>query len=398
MRSWRECKLGELGIVVTGKTPSSKNPEDWGFEMPFVTPSDYKNYGKFALSSERNLSKDGITRLQNKILPENSIMVTCIGSDMGKVAMNKISVITNQQINSIIPDSNIVDSDFLYYRLVSLYETLRIYGSDGTAVPIVNKTDFENLETELPPLEEQKAIAEVLSSLDDKIDLLHRQNQTLESLAQTLFRQWFIEEAKEEWEDISLDKCCIKITKGTTPTTLKKQFVESGINFIKVNCIDEKGSFLKDKFDFIDDETNELLNRSKLEKGDILYSIAGTIGRLAMVDDEILPANVNQALAILRVDKSVINPYFVKYCLFDKDITFELHSKIVHAVQPNLSLGEISNTLIPYPPKEILDSFSNQIEPIEEKINQNKKQIQTLENLRDTLLPKLLSGEVRVKI
>ena len=237
-----------------------------------------------------------------------------------------------------------------------------------------------------------------MSSLDDKIDLLHRQNQTLESLAQTLFRQWFIEEAKEEWEDISLDKCCIKITKGTTPTTLKKQFVESGINFIKVNCIDEKGSFLKDKFDFIDDETNELLSRSKLEKGDILYSIAGTIGRLAMVNDEILPANVNQALAILRVDKSVINPYFVKYCLLDKDITFELHSKIVHAVQPNLSLGEISNTLIPYPPKEILDSFSNQIESIEEKINQNKKQIQTLENLRDTLLPKLLSGEVRVKI
>jgi type I restriction enzyme S subunit len=398
MRSWRGCKLGELGIVLTGKTPSSKNPKDWGFEMPFVTPSDYKNYGKFALSSERNLSKNGISRLQNKVLPENSIMVTCIGSDMGKVAMNKIPVITNQQINSIITDSNIVDSDFLYYRLVSLYETLRIYGSDGTAVPIVNKTDFENLETELPPLEEQKAIAEVLSSLDDKIDLLHRQNQTLESLAGTLFRQWFIEEAKEEWDDISLVKCCRKITKGTTPTTLKKQFVGSGINFIKVNCIDEKGNFLKDKFDFIDDETNELLNRSKLEKGDILYSIAGTIGRLAMVNDEILPANVNQALAILRVDKSVINPYFVKYCLLDKDITFELHSKIVHAVQPNLSLSEISNTLIPYPPKEILDNFSNQIEPIEEKINQNKEQIQTLENLRDTLLPKLLSGEGRVGI
>jgi len=238
----------------------------------------------------------------------------------------------------------------------------------------------------------------VLSSLDDKIDLLHRQNRTLESLAQTLFRQWFIEEAKDEWEEISLERCCVRITKGTTPTTLKKQFVESGINFIKVNCIDEQGNFLKDKFDFIDNETNDLLGRSKLENSDILYSIAGTIGRLAMVNEDILPANVNQALAILRVDKSAINPYFVKYCLMDKDIIFELHSKIVHAVQPNLSLGEISNTLIPYPPKDILDSFSNQIEPIEEKIIQNTQQIQTLENLRDTLLPKLLSGEVRAEI
>jgi type I restriction enzyme S subunit len=217
MSSWKECKLVDLGNVVTGKTPSSKNPEDWGFEIPFVTPSDYKNYGKFALSSERNLSEDGISRLQNKVLPKNSIMVTCIGSDMGKVVMNQQPVITNQQINSIIPNLKIVDSDFLYYRLVSMYETLRMYGSDGTAVPIVNKSGFENLETEIPPLEEQKAIAEVLSSLDDKIDLLHRQNKTLEDLAQTLFRQWFIEEAKEEWEVVSLGDILSTIESGSRP-------------------------------------------------------------------------------------------------------------------------------------------------------------------------------------
>jgi type I restriction enzyme, S subunit len=201
MSEWKEYPLKALGSVMTGKTPSKNNPEDWGDEMPFVTPSDYKNYRKKASSSVRNLSKDGIQRLKNKVLPPKSVLVTCIGSDMGKVVMNEVEVISNQQINSIIPDNKTVDNDFLYYCLVDMYDILRVYGGDGTAVPIVNKGDFENIETILPPLPEQKAIASVLSSLDDKIGLLHRQNKTLEAMAETLFRQWFVEEAQEDREE-----------------------------------------------------------------------------------------------------------------------------------------------------------------------------------------------------
>lgn len=397
MSSWRECKLGDIAEVIGGGTPKTSIAEYWNGNIPWLTPRDLTGYTKVYIShGERLITNDGLKSSSAKIMPKGTVLLTS-RAPIGYVAIAENEVCTNQGFKSLVPNIEFLNSEFLYYWLKANIDYLQQLGT-GTTFAEISGSVVKDIDISLPPLEEQKAIAEVLSSLDDKIDLLHRQNKTFEDLAQTLFRQWFIEDVKEEWEDISLDKCCIKITKGTTPTTLKKQFVKSGINFIKVNCIDEKGSFLKDKFDFIDDETNELLNRSKLAKGDILYSIAGTIGRLAMVNDEILPANVNQALAILRVDKSVINPYFVKYCLLDKDITFELHSKIVHAVQPNLSLGEISNTLIPYPPKEILDSFSNQIESIEEKINQNKKQIQTLENLRDTLLPKFLSGEVKIGI
>jgi type I restriction enzyme S subunit len=194
---WKWVKLGEVGIVITGKTPSSKHPEDWGYDMPFVTPTDFKNYRKFAYDSERYLSSIGINKLKNKVLPENSILVTCIGSDMGKVVMNKLPVATNQQINSIIPNRNIINPDFLYYVLVYNYQTLRTFASNGTAIPILNKTDFENIEVLIPPLPEQKAIVEVLSSIDDKIELLHRQNKTLEEMAMILFRQWFIEPTKD---------------------------------------------------------------------------------------------------------------------------------------------------------------------------------------------------------
>ncbi|HAH31762.1 MAG TPA: restriction endonuclease subunit S [Elusimicrobia bacterium] len=198
---WKEWKLGDLGVVVTGKTPSSNNPADFGNDIPFITPTDYKNYHKTASSAERLLSFAGADKLKNKILPAKSVMVTCIGSDMGKVALNTIPVVTNQQINSIIPDIKQVHPDFLYYTLIGSYDVLRSYGLAGTAVPIVNKTDFEGITVSMPPLPEQYAIAVVLSSLDDKIDLLHRQNKTLEGLAGALWRKVFIEETNPKWEE-----------------------------------------------------------------------------------------------------------------------------------------------------------------------------------------------------
>jgi type I restriction enzyme S subunit len=176
-------KLSNTGKVITGKTPSKDNPEDWGNEVLFVTLSDYKNYGKKAYSSIRMLSEIGAQRQKNRLLPPNSILVTCIGSDMGKTVVNAAPYVSNQQINAIIPDSSVANCDYLYYLTLDLYWTLRSLGGDGTAVPILNKSNFENIDILLPSLPEQKAIAAVLSSLDNKIDLLHRQNLILETMA-----------------------------------------------------------------------------------------------------------------------------------------------------------------------------------------------------------------------
>ncbi len=96
MPNWKEYKLGELGTVVTGKTPSSKNPEHWGDVMPFVTPSDFDSYNKNINHSIRSLSYSGVEEFKNKVLPPKSIIVTCIGSQMGKVAINNVECVTNQ--------------------------------------------------------------------------------------------------------------------------------------------------------------------------------------------------------------------------------------------------------------------------------------------------------------
>ena len=374
-KGWKWVKLGEVGIVITGKTPSSKHPEDWGYDMPFVTPTDYRNYRKFAYDSERYLSNAGINKLKNKVLPENSVLVTCIGSDMGKVVINKLPVITNQQINSIIPNRNIIFPDFLYYVLVYNYETLRIFASNGTAVPILNKTDFENIEISTPPLPEQKAIAEVLSSIDDKIDLLHRQNKTLEEMAMTLFRQWFIEPTKDglpEGWDIGKFEENLKIVYGKNLPTSKLQ--DSGYPVFGANG--KIGYYIEYMY----------------EEPQVLISCRGTAGKVNISDPKSYITN-NSFVLEKTINENISFEYLKYYCL-----NYDFTQFVTGSVQPQITIEELNNAEILIPPNILINKFSKIISNFETKIFSNKIQIQTLDKIRDILLPKLMSGEVRVKV
>jgi len=135
-----------------------------------------------------------------------------------------------------------------------------------------------------------------------------------------------------------------------------------------------------------------------IQEHDVLCSIAGTIGRIAIVTENVLPANTNQAIAILRINKEKSFPEFVYLFLKSSQFREVMDGKIVHAVQPNLSLGEIGSTELRMPPFELINDFKQLVSPIFVKKNSNAKQIHTLEKLRDTLLPKLMSGEVKVQL
>src|SRR5690554_5109583 len=145
MSEWITTTVGKLGKVVTGKTPSKNNPEDWGNEYLFITPSDYGNYNKSASHSIRGFSEEGYKRHKVRMIPKHSCLVTCIGSDMGKVVMNAEDAFCNQQINALIPNTSIIDSDYAYYFFKDSALILKTLGSDGTAVPILNKSDFEKI-------------------------------------------------------------------------------------------------------------------------------------------------------------------------------------------------------------------------------------------------------------
>ena len=175
---------------VTGKTPKTKVIENFGHEIPFITPRDMDDQ-RIISETERYLSKVGSVSVKNSIIPANSISVSCIGSDMGKSAITKYLSVTNQQINSIVVSDEFYYK-FVYYNLSSRKAEIRGLAG-GSAQPILNKSDFSQIKMFVPPLTEQKAIAYILGSLDDKIELNRQMNETLEAMAQALFKSWFVD-------------------------------------------------------------------------------------------------------------------------------------------------------------------------------------------------------------
>lgn len=184
-KGWNYKKIRELGKVVTGNTPASKNPEYFGKVTPFVTPTDFKNFGKLIISANRFLSNEGKLAMKSRLLPRYSIVVTCIGSDMGKVAMNSVECITNQQINSIIPNQEHL-KDYLYYDLVYKYDYLRNIATGGSTMPIINKSRFEEIEVLVPTSDILENFQILMNSFNSRIEENIKQLETLTRTRDTL--------------------------------------------------------------------------------------------------------------------------------------------------------------------------------------------------------------------
>jgi type I restriction enzyme S subunit len=424
MTNWKEYKLGEIGVVITGKTPSSKNPEQWGIEMPFVTPTDFDTYNKNITSSIRYLSGAGIKAFENKVLPKDSIIVTCIGSQMGKVAINKIECVTNQQINSIIP-FNKFNSDFIYYVLSSMQEYLRNLATGGSTMPIVNKSSFEDIIISIPDLPTQTAIAEILSSLDDKIELNNKINQELENLAQTLFKQWFIdfefpnengepykssggEMVESELGEIprALSICKIsdlrpKLETGKRPKGGVKG-IESGMPSVGAESIKGVGYFDYTKTKYVPFEYATNMRRGIVSGFELLiYKDGGKPGTFiphfgmfgeGYPFDEFV---INEHVFLLDFGNKDYNCF--SYFFFDSPYVKPiLENSGGKAAIPGINQGDINNLSIFHPSNPLVKKFQEIAHCCISTILINCKENTYLTNLRDTLLPKLISGELEV--
>jgi type I restriction enzyme S subunit len=188
---WHALSIGEIGKVVTGKTPSTSTDSYFGGSYPFYTPSDMDGR-KFMDATKRTLSSEGIESIKGSIIDAGAVMVSCIGSDMGKVAIAAQQGATNQQINSILV-SDQFDPEYIYYELSTRKDALQMLATSGSAQPILNKGHFCQIEIRVPLLKEQKAIAHILGTLDDKIELNRQTNETLEAMAKALFQSWFVD-------------------------------------------------------------------------------------------------------------------------------------------------------------------------------------------------------------
>ena len=389
MTEWKEYKLGEIAEIVGGGTPDTSNKEYWGGNIPWLTPKDLTGYNKIFISSgERFITEEGLDNSSTKLLPQGTVLLSS-RAPIGYVAIASNPICTNQGFKSIICNKDIVDNLYMYYWIKNNTELLQSLGT-GTTFAEISGSVVKSIAISLPPLPEQISIASILSSLDDKIDLLHRENKTLEAMAETLFRQWFIEEAKEDWEEGKLGDI-ISVKGGTTPSTREPHFWNGDIAWTSPRDVTTlNGLYLFETEKKITHKGLEQISSGLLPVGTLLMSSRAPVGVLAFSE---IPIAINQGYIAILDDKGYEKEFIFLWLKANMDT---IHSYSNGSTFMEISKSAFKSLDISIPSKGEVECFVSEIKPYFDKIRINEKQIQTLIQQRDSLLPKLMSGEVKI--
>jgi type I restriction enzyme S subunit len=380
---WVRKTLGDLGRIVTGKTPSTSIPEYFGGEIPFITPSDMDGR-KFIAATERNLTVQGAEAVKGSRIPAGAIMVSCIGSDMGKVAVATRDCVTNQQINSIIVSGD-VSANYVFHDLSARRHELRSHAASGSAQPNLNKGDFSRLGITLPPLPEQRSIARILDALDDKIHLNRQTNQNLEDLARALFAHHFPygpeEDLPPEWKLGRLVDIA-DITMGLSPNG--ETYNQNGVGTPLINGPVEFGDYFPVKTKWTTAPTR------LCSPEDLIFCVRGsTTGRRVIADDIYCLGRGVCSIRARGPTKAFL------YCLIESALD-QMLSTTNGSVFPSLGAPDIKGFQVVIPPQSDLRKFSDIANNLYDTIASHNRESRILAALRDALLPKLLSGEIRV--
>lgn len=400
--SWVETTLVDVTSFLGDGLHGTPNYSDDG-EYYFINGNNLTD-GKIEIKPETKKCSIDEYNKYKKNLNDRTILVSINGT-LGNFAFYNNEKCILGKSACYFNIKNEIDKRFVGYVIQSNnFQRYIERLAGGTTIKNVSLKTMREYPFIIPKnTNEQKSIAEILTTFDDKIELLQQQNITLETIAQTIFKEWFGkyqigDELPEGMKVGKLGEICEKISKGTTPTKNDLKGLEVSVPFLKVRDISDGGLFKYENIEKIPESIHKnQLKRSILEKEDILFSIAGTIGRVAIVDEEMDNSNCNQALAFIRLKEK--NKFLEYVHLWIKSIFVqsEINSKIVQGVQANVSLTVLGNLEIIIPNTSKLNNWSEIIKPIYEKIKINNSQIQLLLKTKDTLLPKLMSGLVRVK-
>ncbi|MFV0521447.1 MAG: restriction endonuclease subunit S [Mangrovibacterium sp.] len=393
MSEWKEIELGEVAEVQTGPFGSQlKNEQYIVGGTPVVTVEHIQDF-RITNFDYPSITDEDRSRLSKYLMKKGDILFTRVGSvDLSAyVSEKQDGWMFSSRMLRVRPNEDVNSRYLSYFFQQKIFREYILNISVGATMPSINTEILKTIPISYPPLPEQKSIASVLSSLDDKIDLLHRQNQTLEQMAETLFRQWFVEEADEGWEEGVISDYAkhlkVSIKPGVDPLKLYAHFSIPGFDASK-EPVFEIGQEIRS-------------NKYQVVGNSILFSKLNPHKdkRIWLILDE-LPEN-----AICSTEFQILNPYKEShlYFLYGWLSNFENYRELSSGVggtsgsHQRISPNEIFSFPIPIVSDGILKEYAKTIKPIFEKQQNNQTQIRTLTSMRDTLLPKLMSGEVRVK-
>lgn len=392
MSEWQVVELGDLARIKGGKRlPKGSQLRQERTSHPYIRTTDISNH-KIRVEEILFVPEDVFPSIKNYIVDAADLIISIVGT-IGSIAiiptnLDKASL-TENCAKIVNVDESKLNKQFLYYYLISedgqADVESRNVGSTQPKLPLYN---IAGIPIPLPPIEVQKVIASVLSSLDDKIDLLHRQNTTLERMAETLFRQWFVEEAQEGWPRKPLGEF-VTIKRGGSPRPIQDFLSDNGYRWLKISDVTSLNSpFIFNIKEHI--KVEGLRKTVLLNAGSLVLSNSATPGipKILTIDSCIHDG-------WLHFPKSYFSIEFL-YLLFNY-IRPELISHGNGSIFTNLKTDILKEFVIPIPNENDLKVFQNQIKSLFDKLLTNANQIQTLEKLRNNLLPKLMRGEVRVE-
>ena len=389
MSEWKEYKIKDIASKITsGGTPKSSEASYYDGTIPWLNTKEI-NFNRIT-KTERYITEEGLNNSSAKWIPKGSVIIAMYGATAAKVAYSLIDLTTNQACCNLIIDKNKANSQFVYYYIQSSYEEL-LNLACGAAQQNLSVGVIGDFPIYLPPLDEQHRIASILSSLDDKLNLLNRENATLEAMAETLFRQWFIEEAKEDWEEKSLSDC-IMLIGGGTPKTSESNYWNGSICWLSGGDIanNHKGFVLATEKRISDEGLNNS-SAKLLPENAMVVSARGTVGKYCLLSKPMAFSQSNYGI-MPKYD----NCFFFNYLLIAYHID-ELQSAAYGSVFDTITTKSFEGVYVALPQdKDFIIEFEKMAESYFSKMKNNALQIQSLARTRDLLLSKLMSNEINL--
>ena len=391
MAKWIDCTLSDLGTIIGGATPSTKMEENYqNGHIPWITPKDLSVFrGRYISHGERNITQQGLKSCSTQLLPKHSILFSS-RAPIGYIAIAECELCTNQGFKSIVPNER-TDYMFLYYLLKFNKNAIENMGS-GTTFKEVSGSTMKSIPVRVPAsIEEQKRIASTLSALDDKIEENDRINCNLEQQAQAFYIETFVTKASDDWKSGTISDLGNVVGGGTPSKSVNEYYTDNGIAWITPKDLsNNKSKFISHGELDITDLGLAKSSATLMPKGTVLFSSRAPIGYIAIADGQIC---TNQGFKSIIPFENVGTAYIY---YFLKENLSAIENVASGSTFKEVSSRTMKSFTALIPDNEILANFQRFCAPIFEQQRILECENKYLATIRDTLLPKLMSGEIDV--
>lgn len=387
---WKMARLGEIGAVITGNTPSKKEKKYYTDRyINFFKPCDLTSDNISSLNKSNDfLSREG--SIKGRIVPKDSVLITCIGI-IGKVGIVEKESCFNQQINAVVPDTNAIVPQYLSYAIYKRKKVLENL-SNAPVVPIINKSQFSLFQIPLPPLPSQHKIVEILEEADRLRKLRRKADEKMKDLIPALFVKMFGDPATNQkgWEVKTLGEVCQYIKDGPH---VSPKYTAKGIPFYSVQNV-KPSQWIFEKVKYISEEDHKVFSkRCSPEYGDVLYSKGGSTGMAKFVDLK-YGFSIWVHLALLKINREIIEGRFLEAMLNLQYCYSQSQSFTGGIANRDLVLKNMKRILIFLPPLPLQQEFAERVQEIEAEKERQAKSRAKLDDLFNALMQRAFKGEL----